>query len=218
MIGNQQQQEARNSLNLALGLVLILSVPMTIALIAFRSPIVRLLFEHGAFTNEATNEVGQVLIFYALAVFADAICQPFWRVVYALRGGRTVVMVNAVQTLIRLTINLLMIPFLGYNGLSVSAFIGLGVQAVLLAYLAYKNLNWRVNRQMLAYTGQVILIGVIALAGVWLSNDWLLKIQPEPSPLNYLLLIGSLFFVAYTGILVVVSKPYRIYQEALRGN
>ena len=132
---------ARASLSGALRFVWAVGLPATCGLILLRAPIVRLLFEHGAFDQAATAAVSTPLIWYGLAVLADALCQPLWRVVYAQRSAWTVLAVNGLQTGIRLLGNLALTPTFGYNGLALSAALGLSVQAVVLWWLVRRRLG-----------------------------------------------------------------------------
>jgi len=127
-------KSARQELAGALILIFKIALPASAALILLRTPIVQILFEHGAFDAKATSLVSAPILWYSIAVLADALCQPLWRVVYVKRSGWTVVAVNGLQTTIRLGCNLLLISWLGYIGLAISAAIGLTWQLVALTW------------------------------------------------------------------------------------
>jgi putative peptidoglycan lipid II flippase len=118
----------------ALMLVLKMALPASAGLILLRTPIVQILFEHGAFDAQATSLVTGPILWYSIAVLADALCQPLWRVVYVRRSGWTVVAINGIQTAIRLVGNFVLTSWLGYIGLAVSASIGLIMQVVALVW------------------------------------------------------------------------------------
>ena len=82
----------------------------------------------------AAETVSRPLAWYAVAVLADALCQPICCVVYAQRRPRTNLTINGMQTMIRLVCNLALAPAFGYNGLALSAAIGLSLQAGLLGW------------------------------------------------------------------------------------
>ena len=140
----QDTLAARRTLSQAMALVLALALPAGLGLIALRRPVVQALLEYGAFTPQDTLAVGASLAIYTLAVLADALCQPLWRLVYAWKDGRLVLAVNGAQTLIRLAANLLLVGVIGYNGLAVSAVIGLTAQAAILIFLARRRLGWQI--------------------------------------------------------------------------
>jgi putative peptidoglycan lipid II flippase len=149
----------RQSLNQGLGLVWALALPASLGLIVLRTPIVQVLLQRGAFPVSATAAVADVLAIYAVAVLADAVCQPLWRVIYAARPGPTVLMINSIQTLARLTFNLLLIRVIGYNGLAVSAGLGLWIQVIVLTHLARDVVKWRLPRRAKSFILQVLAAG-----------------------------------------------------------
>jgi putative peptidoglycan lipid II flippase len=157
---------ARADLSDALRFVWATGLPAACGLIVLRTPIVRVLFERGAFGQAATAAVSGPLRWYALAVLADALCQPLWRVVYAQRRSWTVLGVNALQTGLRWAGNLAFAPLLGYHGLALSAAIGLSVQAALLGWLVKRLLGTLLPRAWWRDAVRVLLAAVAATAAV----------------------------------------------------
>jgi len=152
----------------ALGVVLLIGLPAAGGLVVLRTPIVRVMFEHGAFDPAATAAVSAPLAWYALAVLIDALCQPFWRVIYALRSSWTVLAVNGLQTGLRLVGNLAFIPGVGYNGLALSAALGLAVQALVLGWLVRRRLGRYLTRAWWWDAARVSLAALL-MTGVVLS-------------------------------------------------
>jgi putative peptidoglycan lipid II flippase len=152
---------ARRSLTDALRLVWMITLPACLGLIILRAPLVRLLFEHGAFNQGDTQMVSKALTWYSLSVLADAICQPLWRVIYAQRQTWTVLTVNGLQTGVRVFGNIVFIRYLGYNGLALSALLGLSVQAFVLGLLVHRQLDFP-----LKFSGWRE-VGIVAFAGVF---------------------------------------------------
>lgn len=136
---------ARRSLAGALTLVWKIALPASAGLILLRLPLVRILFERGAFDQQATTLVSAPVIWYSIAVLADALCQPLWRAVYARRAGWSVVAINGLQTGIRLGANLALAPRLGYIGLAVSAAIGLTFQVAVLLWWMKRRLGFALD-------------------------------------------------------------------------
>lgn len=159
-------KSVRADLSDALGFVLLIGLPAACGLVLMRTPLVRVLFEHGAFDQAATAAVSTPLMWYAIAVLVDALCQPFWRVVYALRNSGTVLIVNGLQTGLRLVGNLALIPIVGYNGLALSAALGLSVQMLVLGWLVRRRLgnyltwawSWDTARVLFA---TLVMVGVV---------------------------------------------------------
>ncbi|NLE43116.1 MAG: hypothetical protein GX620_00215 [Chloroflexi bacterium] len=132
---------ARGSLSDALRLAWVIGVPAALFLIVLRQPLIELLLEHGAFGPSATLAVAGPLFWYALAVLSDALCQPLWRTVYAGRLSHVVISVNLMQTAIRIAASFVLTASFGYNGLAISAFIGLTLQAVVLGAIVRRRIG-----------------------------------------------------------------------------
>ncbi len=166
-VGARQLDEAGKALRHALGLVLAIALPAAAGLIVLREPLVRLLLERGAFSAQSTVEVSAVLAIYTLAVSADALCQPLWRMVYAARKGWDVLAVNGAQTLVRLAANLILIKIMGYNGLAWSAVLGLTVQLLLLGWLVRSRFHFTIEPGGWKTSGKLLLAALAAGGAAW---------------------------------------------------
>jgi putative peptidoglycan lipid II flippase len=192
---------AQASLSEALRFVWMIGLPATLGLILLRVPLVQVLFERGAFDVAATAAVSGALPWYALAVLADALCQPLWRVVYAQRSMWTVVAVNGLQTGLRLLGNLALAPTFGYNGLALSAAIGLAVQAVVLGRLVRRWLGSCLTSRWWCDAAIVALATAAAAGAVYVLSAWL-----STAPvLATLLFTGMLGGLVYLGVLCLFS-------------
>jgi len=189
---------ARRTLSQALGLVLALALPAGLGVIILRQPVVQVLLEHGAFTSRDTQAVGLSLAIYTLAMIADALCQPLWRLVYTWKDGRLVLVVNSAQTLIRLAANLILVGVIGYNGLAVSAVIGLSIQLLILMVLAHRRLGWQISRAGWGQMIRIVLAASLAGLATFGALQGLANLQAEPSPW-FILLVGGLTLLLLYG-------------------
>jgi peptidoglycan biosynthesis protein MviN/MurJ (putative lipid II flippase) len=104
-------------------------------------------------------------------VLADAICQPLWRVIYALRQTWTVVTVNGLQTVVRVFGNIVLIRYFGYNGIALSAVLGLSLQAVVLGLLVQRQLDFPSKFSGWREVGVVAFASAIAAGVAYFSNE-----------------------------------------------
>jgi putative peptidoglycan lipid II flippase len=154
----------RSSLGAALRFVWMIGLPACCGLILLRAPLVKVVYERGAFDHAATAAVSDVLLWYAVAVLADALCQPLWRVLYAWHKTGTVLTVNGLQTGIRVFFNVALIQYLGYNGLALSAALGLTIQLVTLGLLVRRDLGYLLTGKGRRSAAKVVLATTFALA------------------------------------------------------
>ncbi len=84
---NKEINTMKETLVSSLTMVFALTLPATVGLILLAQPIIRLIFEHGAFTAADTIATANTLIFYALGLFAYAANKVLVPAFYAL--GKT---------------------------------------------------------------------------------------------------------------------------------
>lgn len=129
--------EIRETLESALRLGLFFTLPAAVGLIAFRRPIVWVLFERGEFGRAATEATAQILLFFALGVcfyVANRILTPAY---YSLQDTATPVKIGGVAVLANILFSLLLMGPLGAGGLALATALASLVNfSLLLARLA----------------------------------------------------------------------------------
>jgi putative peptidoglycan lipid II flippase len=170
-IENHNLDGAKRSLTGALRWTWIITLPACLWLIVLRVPLVQVLFERGAFDRSDTLVVSDALVWYSLAVLADAVCQPLWRVIYAQRRTWTVVAVNGIQTVVRVFGNIVLMRYFGYNGLALSACIGLSIQALILGIIVYKQLGFRSTSSGWREAGFITIAGLLAAGSTYIVES-----------------------------------------------
>lgn len=183
----------RSSLAAALRFVWMIGLPACCGLLILRRPLVQVLFEHGAFDQTATAAVSDVLALYAVAVLADALCQPLWRVLYARRSAWKVLAVNSLQSGVRFLANVALIGSFGYNGLALSAILGLGVQFLVLGRLAHHSLGPFLEKQWWRDALAVAWATLLAAAAVGLVSSS--SALPVLMTLSVSGILGSLIYL-----------------------
>jgi putative peptidoglycan lipid II flippase len=101
-------------------LIILISLPTTLALVYFSDPIVTLLFERGAFSSGAAQLVGRVQALYLLQV-------PFYllgimgvRLLSALKKNHVLMGISAINLFINVIANYVFMRYLGLAGISLS--------------------------------------------------------------------------------------------------
>ena len=203
----------QSSLTDSLRFVWVIGLPATCAMIILRGPLVEVLYEHGAFSRESTIAVSGVLIWYAIAVLADAMCQPLWRIIYAWRSVVTVSVVNGIQTIVRILFNIMLIQSFGIRGIAFSAVIGFLLQVVILSWLVQRRLgiefvlNWWQEARFAALASIVVSIAVWLLANQILSASAFITLLVSGA-------LGCLLYLVVFGYL----RNWRKYRSGLNAN
>ncbi|MCA1561273.1 MAG: murein biosynthesis integral membrane protein MurJ, partial [Acidobacteria bacterium] len=177
----------RQTVSVALRMMLMLNVPATVGLMVLAGPIVGLLYERGQFTAADTAATAAALMFYApglLGYSAVKIASPTF---YALRDSRTPVIVSIVTVAVNLTINVILVRTMGYRGLALGTSIAALLNAALLLLLLRARLGGLDGHRVAVATAKILtasaLMGVSALA----LSRWLEGAVPGPGVTSMML-------------------------------
>ena len=143
-------------------------IPAAVGLIFFGKPIIDIVFNHGAFSEEALNETYKVLIGYSLGLFFFSAEKILTNAFYSLNEYKLPVKISAYTLIFNLLINLILCFgfHLGVMGLALGTSLtsALNVFALLYKFKNYdeKNDFWKLP---LRYTLLSLPIAVTSLAG-----------------------------------------------------
>ena len=110
----------RHSLRRYTGLVLMLSIPVTIGIFLFSSPIVKLVFQRGAFTTADTKMVARVQALYSLQIPFYVGGTLFVRLLSALKHNEWLLWGSGINLLLDVILNLVFMRYLGVSGIALS--------------------------------------------------------------------------------------------------
>lgn len=115
---------ARDRLRTAARLVTFLGIPLTVGIIALREPLVRVLYERGAFTAEATALTAKLVPLYVLGLLGNGWSSLLGHLALAFQATRASVMVNIVLQLIAAALFAIFVPRFGVEALALVSGIG----------------------------------------------------------------------------------------------
>lgn len=113
-------KQFRNTLERGLGIVLLLTAPAAAGLFVLRVPIIRILFEHGAFTAADTANAASALLFYAIGLVAYALIMVLLRVFFAFSDVKTPVIAGIAGIAANIVVSLVTLDWMGHNGLALA--------------------------------------------------------------------------------------------------
>jgi putative peptidoglycan lipid II flippase len=116
LLNNGKADEAMETQNRGIELALFLTLPATVAFIISAEPIIRGLFQHGAFTAEDTVRCGWALSAFSLGLPAYVLIKVLTPGFYAREDTRTPVRYATYSIIVNLVGNLILIPTIGHVG------------------------------------------------------------------------------------------------------
>lgn len=117
---NHDEAGFRRSLQDGFELVTLLIVPLTLAFVLLRVPIVRILYQHGHFNSFSTRTTAHLLLFWSIGLPAQALGTFFARGLVAQRVTRTMASVSILAIAVNIVGDFLLIHPLGSAGLALA--------------------------------------------------------------------------------------------------
>jgi len=127
-----------------LRLVSMAILPAAVGLMVLGEPVVRLLFQRGAFDAGATHLTAGALLYFSAGLWFLASNTLLTRAYYALEDLRTPVIAGLAAIFSNLIFSFAFLPVLGHQGLALANTLAAGVNAFFLFFFLYRRLpGWR---------------------------------------------------------------------------
>ena len=155
---------------------MLLTLPAACALAAIPLPLVSVLFERGAFTEDARIGTAAALQAFAVGLPAFVLIKVFSPAFFAREDTKTPMKIGAVAVAVNIIVSLALFPVIGHVGIALATSVAGWVNAGLLYRLMVKRGYWRIDRS-LAMTVALLLACALAMAAALIGLDRLLADQ-----------------------------------------
>lgn len=162
------------TLRQALSIVVFLSVPATVGLMTLGVPVVRLIYERGAFAAQPgnTEATAAALFFYSFGLVAYTSVKVLAPAFYALGSPRVPLLASALAVATNLVINLLCFERFGFRAVALGASLGSLANALVLLGVLQARLGGLLDRDMRRRFGRILLAALLMAPVAWLSWQW----------------------------------------------
>lgn len=172
-IGSGDKQAANDTQNRALELALFLALPAAIALFVSATPLIRGVFQHGAFTAVDTFGCAATLAAFAPGVPAYVLIKVLTPGFYARSDTKTPVRIAFIAMLVNLIGNLTLIWQLGAVGIALSTAISAWVNVVLLYWALRREDHLTLDERFRSKALRIIAAGMAMGVALYIGNDLL---------------------------------------------
>ena len=164
----------RSSFSYALMLIFFITIPAMTGLIILREPIVRLLFQRGAFDPITTRLTAEALLYYGLGLWAFSGVRIVVSTFYALQDTKTPVKMAVISLLVNIVLSLLLMKPMRHSGLALATSLASGVNLILLIGALKKRLGRIGARDILRSVFRTTasaagMGGALALVAFWVA-------------------------------------------------
>jgi len=157
-------ERVKATLDFALRLMGFLLIPVTVALVLLRYPIIGLLLEHGEFASDDTARTAWAFLFLVVGLYAYAGRDTVTRVFYAHHDTRTPVKISVMTVVVNIGLSYLFMLYMGVGGLALGTTAALCMNFAVLAWLLRRKLGplggLSTSRSVLRVAGASALMGV----------------------------------------------------------
>jgi putative peptidoglycan lipid II flippase len=196
----------RRELRRVVIIVIMITLPVSLAILVLSENIVAVIFERGSFDSNATVITSEVLFFYTLGLVSSGLRLILIKVFYSLQDTRSIVKCAVTASALNIVLNFILIGPLEHKGLALAT----SLSGWVLTFLLISSLKGKIgnigSRDMVC---SVVKIGlgslVMFLVILFLDN---LLLNGEMSLVNEtiaIILVGMLGFIIYTSSLIMMK-------------
>ncbi len=146
--------------------VILLVIPISVGAIVLASPIVKILFQRGAFDVRATRMTSIALIMYSLGMVAFGLRDILGKVFYALQDTKTPMVNGVLAMIMNIVLNIIFVKYLKLAGLALATSISAIICIFLLFYRLKKKVGYFGQDKIIKTTFKTIIasicMGIIA--------------------------------------------------------
>ncbi len=156
-IKSGEKEQANTQLNRGLEISMALSVSSMIGLIFMATPIIGILFEHGAFTSTDTEKTATALIIFAFGLPAYMMTKTLSPFFYARGDTTTPVKIAVVGVVLNAIMAITFMQFLGYAGIALATSISVWINACQYFVRLKKRDDFYLDKQFLNRFPKILL-------------------------------------------------------------
>jgi putative peptidoglycan lipid II flippase len=171
-------------------MVLFLTVPSMVGLALLGVPIIRLIYEHGRFTEHATHETARALTGYALGLAAYAAVKVVAPAFYALGRTRVPLVGSVIAVVANLAWNLATFRSLGHFGLALGTSIAATMNLLVLVLAFQTQVRGLLTRDFFAALARIVGASAVMGAAVWFLSGRLELIASHSLAVRFLKALG----------------------------
>lgn len=158
---NNNMDEFKNLLKGTVNTLGLLIVPASVGFIVLRLPIVKLVFERGAFDGGASEMTAVALLFTAVGLLGFSLRDVFSRAFYALQDTKTPMINGSIAVVVNIILDIILAGPMKVGGLALATSIS-GLTASLLLFIAlHKRIGDFGIKDMINTLGKIMIAAVL---------------------------------------------------------
>ena len=169
----------RDTIARGISLMLMLNVPATIGLAVLGIPIVRVIFERGAFHASDTVATAAALRCYAVGLVGYSVVRIASPVFYAIGKNRVPVIVSMIAVLVNAALNVMLVRVMGYTGLALGTSIAALFNATALFVILRRHVGGLHERRLITSAVRIVIASIAMGAVAFVVERWTATWMPQ---------------------------------------
>ncbi|MBS0477970.1 MAG: polysaccharide biosynthesis C-terminal domain-containing protein, partial [Proteobacteria bacterium] len=167
LLSTGKDAEAMDTQNRGIELALFLTLPATVAFIVGAEPIIRGLFQHGAFTAQATTACAWALAGFSVGLPSYVLVKVLTPGFYAREDTRTPVRYAMISVGVNLAGNLILIPLIHHIGPPLATAISSSVNVAMLYWTLRKRGHFTTDRRLRRRLPRLLIAAILMGVALW---------------------------------------------------
>jgi len=182
----------KKTISFSLRLILFITVPATVALVALREPILSVLFQRGAFDAASTVKTAEALLYYTLGLWAFSVIRVIVSAFYSLQDTKVPMKAAIVALLVNVAFSVALMQPMRHGGLALATSIASAVNVLMLGVILERRIGSYLTREFYLSLGKMTAASLVmwgAILAVEVFLPWQIN---GPLDLRLLFLVASI--------------------------
>lgn len=141
MAAEKNVVDFKKSISGVVSSVILIVVPASVGIMILSKPIIKLLFGHGNFDEQAIHMTSQALFYYCIGMIGYAIREVLNRTFYSLQDSKTPMFNASLAVVLNIVLNIILSSFMGLKGLALAT----SISALFCSFLLGVNLRKKIG-------------------------------------------------------------------------
>ena len=201
--------ELKSTISFSLRLMLFLTIPAMVALMALNLPIISVLFQRGAFDVNAAILTAQALFCYALGLWAFATIRVIVAAFYSLQDSKWPMKAAIITLIVNIVASIALMFPLKHNGLALANSLASMVNVIVLSIVLKKKIGAFLDRSFYISTVKIIISSLVMWGSILLVDfviPWNTNGQTK-ARLTYLIVAVMTGAITYFACAYLLKSP-----------
>ncbi|MBW6473091.1 MAG: murein biosynthesis integral membrane protein MurJ [Anaerolineaceae bacterium] len=202
---NDNYDEIKRVSSSGLNSILLITLPASLGLMVFASPIVELVYQRGQFDAKAAEMTAIALVFYALGIVPFSLRMYFNNVYFAIQDTKTPMINGAISVGIKIVLSLILVQYLQHAGLPLASVIAVAIMTGLLIKGLSRKIGYKIGSSNIKVFLKSTLSSVIIVIMAYFAFNYAISVLHASVIGQFFVLIISVSMAAviYSLILFV---------------